>query len=115
MTNYLIGDVYLQQGKLDEAQQYLTEALQLQPGLPDAQFDLAKTYRSQAKTDEALKLLKSVTASDPTRQDAHYLLFGIYKERGQMGEARKELQVFEDLKRKSADREQKMLRLDSTN
>jgi Tfp pilus assembly protein PilF len=93
----------------------LTQALQLQPSLPDAQFDLAKTYRSQAKTDEALKLLKSVIASDPSREDAHYLLFGIYKERGQMDEARKELRIFEDLKKKTADREQKMLRLDSTN
>jgi hypothetical protein len=31
-----------------------------------------------------------------------------------MEEARKELQIFEELKRKTADREQKMLRLDAT-
>jgi len=74
---------------------------------------LAKTYRGQAKTDEAVKLLQSVVASDPSRQDAHYLLFGLYKEKGRMDEARKELRIFEELKRKTADREQKMLRLDS--
>lgn len=114
MTDYLIGDVYLQQTKLDDARQYLTQALQLQPGLADAQLDLAKTYHGQAKTDEAVKLLKSVIASDPSREDAHYLLFGLYKELGQMDEARKELRIFEELKRKAADREQKMQRLDST-
>lgn len=114
MTDYLIGDTYLQQTKPDDAQRYLRQALEIQPGLADAQLDLAKTYRSQAKTDEAVKLLQSMIASDPSRQDVHYLLFGLYKERGQMDEARKELQIFEALKRKTADREQKMLRLDST-
>jgi tetratricopeptide (TPR) repeat protein len=113
MTDYLIGDVYLQQNKMDEAQQYLTQALKIQPGLADAQLDLAKTYRGQAKTDEAVKWLQSVVTSDPSRQDAHYLLFGLYKEKGQMDEARKELRIFEELKRKTADQEQKMLRLDS--
>jgi Tfp pilus assembly protein PilF len=54
-----------------------------------------------------------VVTADPSRQDAHYLLFGLYKETGQMDEARKELRIFEELKRKTADREQKMLRLDS--
>jgi cytochrome c-type biogenesis protein CcmH/NrfG len=98
---------------LDEAQQWLAQALQLQPGLAEAQLDLAKTYRGQAKTDEAVKLLQSVVASDPSRQDAHYLLFGLYKEQGRLEEARKELRIFEELKRKAADREQKMLRLDS--
>ena len=115
MTDYLIGDIYMQQSKLEDAQQYLTQALQLQPGLADAQIDMAKTYHNQEKTDEAVKLLQSVLASDPTREDAHYLLFGLYKEQGHMAEAKKELQIFEDLKRKTADREQKMLRLDSTN
>jgi len=115
MTDYLIGDVYLQQNKLDDAQQYLKQALQLQPGLAEAQLDLAKTYRSQGKTEEAVSLLKSVVVGDPGREDAHYLLFGLYKEQGHMEEARKELKIFEELKRKTADREQKMLRLDSTN
>jgi len=113
MTEYLMGDIYLQQNKLDEAQQCLTQALQLQPGLADAQLDLAKTYHGQSRAEEAVKLLQAVVTSDPSRQDAHYLLFGLYKEQGRMEEARKELKIFEDLKRKTADREQKMLRLDS--
>jgi tetratricopeptide (TPR) repeat protein len=114
MTDYLIGDVYLQQNKLDDAQQYLTLALQLQPGLAEPKLDLAKTYHHQGKMDEAVKLLQSVVSSDPNDQDAHYLLFGLYKELGQMDQARKELQIFEELKRKTADQEQKRMRLDST-
>jgi len=115
MTDYLIGDVYLQQNKLDDAQQYLQQALRLQSGLAEAQLDLAKAYRSQGKTEEAVSLLKSVVAADTSREDAHYLLFGLYKEQGHMEEARKELKIFEELKKKTTDREQKMLRLDSTN
>jgi tetratricopeptide (TPR) repeat protein len=115
MTDYLIGDVDLRQNRLDEAQQYLTKALELYPGLADAQLDLAKDYHAQARTDDAVKLLQSVVASDPSRQDAHYLLFELYKERGQMEAARKELKIFQELKQKSAAREQKMNRLDSIN
>jgi protein O-GlcNAc transferase len=112
MSHYLLGDVCLQQNKLDSAQQYLSQALALQPGLTDAQLDLAKTYRGQGKLDESAKLLQAIIASDPDRQEAHYLLFGLYKERGQMDEARKELQIFEALKRKTADQEEKRMRLD---
>jgi tetratricopeptide (TPR) repeat protein len=112
MSHYLLGDVCLQQNKLDSAQQYLSQALALQPGLADAQLDLAKTYRGQGKLDESAKLLQAIIASDPDRQEAHYLLFGLYKERGQMDEARKELQIFEALKRKTADQEEKRMRLD---
>jgi predicted Zn-dependent protease len=115
MTDYLIGDVDLRQNHLDEAQQYLTKALELSPGLADAQLDLAKVYHAQARTDDAIKLLQSVVASDPSRQDAHYLLFELYKERGQTEAARKELKIFLELKQKSAAREQKMNRLDSIN
>jgi cytochrome c-type biogenesis protein CcmH/NrfG len=115
MTDYLIGDVYMQQSKLDDAQQYLTRALQLQPDLADAQLDLAKTYHNQDKTAEAVKLLQSVVASDPSREDAHYLLFGLYKQQGHLDDAKKELQIYQQLKRQAADRDQKMQRLDSTN
>jgi Tfp pilus assembly protein PilF len=100
---------------LDDAQQYLQQALRLQSGLAEAQLDVAKAYRIQGKTEEAVSVLKSVVAADPSREDAHYLLFGLYKEQGHMEEARKELKIFEELKKKTNDREQKMLRLDSTN
>jgi tetratricopeptide (TPR) repeat protein len=113
MTDYLIGDVYRQQNKLDLAEQYLSQALQRQPGLVDAQLDLAKTYHAQGKADDAVKVLQAIAASDPDQQDAHYLLFGLYKERGQVEAARRELQIFETLKRKTTDQEQKRMRLDS--
>ena len=112
MTDYLIGDVYLLQNKLDSAQQYLLQALNLQPGLAEAQLDLAKTYHAQGKVNEAVSTLQAVVASDPDREDAHYLLFGLYKEQGQMEAARRELKIFEMLKRQTADQEQKRIRLD---
>jgi len=87
--------------------------LSVQPGLLEAKLDLAKTYHAQGKVDEAVKLLQTVVASDPEDQDAHYLLFGLYKESGQTEEARKELQIFQELKRKATEREQKRMRLDS--
>jgi hypothetical protein len=56
-----------------------------------------------------------VIASDPDRQDAHYLLFSFYKDQGQTELARKELATFEELKRKTTDREQKLMRLEPLN
>jgi FimV-like protein len=115
MTDYLIGDIHLRRNELDLAQQYLSQALGVQPGLIEAKLDLAKAYHAQGKADEAVRMLQMVVASDPDDQDAHYLLFGLYKERGQAEEARKELQIFQDLKRKAAEQEQKRMRLDSIN
>ncbi|MGO9124390.1 MAG: tetratricopeptide repeat protein [Terriglobales bacterium] len=113
MTDYLIGDIHLQRNELDEAQQYLSQALSVQPGLLEATLDLAKTYHAQGKVEEAVKLLQAAVAADPDDQDAHYLLFSLYKERGQAAEARRELQIFQELKRKAAEQEQKRMRLDS--
>jgi FimV-like protein len=105
----------LRRNELDLAQRYLSQALGAQPGLIEAKLDLAKAYHAQGKADEAVSLLQMVVASDPDDQDAHYLLFGLYKERGQAEEARKELQIFQELKRKAAEQEQKRMRLDSIN
>jgi Tfp pilus assembly protein PilF len=76
---------------------------------------MAKTYHRQNKVAEAVELLKNVIASDPEQQDAHYLLFSLYKEQGNTEQARKELATFEELKRKTADQDQKRMRLDSLN
>jgi tetratricopeptide (TPR) repeat protein len=114
LTYYWIGDVYLQQNNMDRAQQSLLQALTIQPGLTGAQLDLAKTYQAQGKTALAVKTLQTLIASDPDQQEAHYLLFGLYKEQGQMDQARKELETFQRLKRRTADQEEKRMRLDST-
>jgi tetratricopeptide (TPR) repeat protein len=110
MTDFLIGDVYLHQNRLDDATHYLSQALALQPGIPEAQLDLAKVYHAQGKMDDAVQ---TFLATYPGDQEGHYLLFGLYKERGQMEAARKELRLFEALKQKAADQEQKRMRLDS--
>jgi len=115
MTNFFIGDVYLQQDNIDSAQKYLRQALSLQPNLADAQIDMAKTYGRQNKSAEAIKLLEGVVKSDADQQDAHYLLFTFYRDQGQTEQAKKELAIFEELKRKTRDREQKLMRLESLN
>jgi tetratricopeptide (TPR) repeat protein len=113
MTNYLIGDIHLQRNELVDAGQYLSQALNVQPGLIEAKLDMARTYRAQGKVDEAEKILRTVVASYPDDQDAHYILFGLYKDSGHAVEARRELQIFQDLKRKATEQEQRRMRLDS--
>jgi predicted Zn-dependent protease len=115
MTNFFIGDVYLQQDNVDDAQKYLQHALAVQPNLSDAQIDMAKIYRRQDKIGDAIELLHAVVRSDPEQQDAHYLLATYYRDQGQNEQAKKELAVFEELKRKSRDREQQLMRMESLN
>jgi len=114
LSYYLIGDVYLQQNNIDRAQQSLLKALTIQPGLTEAQLDLAKTYQAQGKAAQAVKTLQAVIASDPEQREAHYLLFGLYKEQGQIQQARKELETFQRLRQRTTDQEDKRMRLDST-
>jgi len=113
LTYYWMGDVYLQQNNVDSAQQFLLKALGIQPGLTGAQLDLAKIYQAQGKTMEAVKTLEAVITADPDQQEAHYLLFGLFKAQGQMDQARKELEVFQKLKRRT-EQEEKRMRLDAT-
>ena len=115
MTEFFLGDIYLQQDNVEQAQQCLERALAVQPGLVEAEVDMAKAYHRQNKIAEAVQLLKKVIASDPDQQDAHYLLFSLYKEQGETEQARKELATFEELKRKAADQDQKRMRMDSLN
>jgi tetratricopeptide (TPR) repeat protein len=114
LTNYFIGDICLQKNDITCAEQSLSLALAAQPGLSDAQLDMAKIYKSQGKPAEAIKLLQAVVAAEPDQQDAHYLLFTLYRDQGQTENARKELQLFETLKR-NADREVKPKRTDALN
>ena len=114
LTYYWIGDVYLHQNDIARAQQSLLKALIIQPGLTGAQLDLAKTYQAQGDTTLAVKTLQALIASDPDQQEAHYLLFGLYKEQGQMNQARKELEIFQRLKRRTAEQEEKRMKFDST-
>jgi len=113
MTNFFMGDVYFQQGDIDSAQKHLLQALAVQPGLADAQIDMAKVYRAQNKIDEGIKLLDAVIKSDPEQENAHYLLFTFYRDQGHSEQAKKELAIFEELKRKTTDREQRLMRIDS--
>lgn len=109
LTFYMIGDVYLQQNNIDRAQACLLKALTIQPGLVEAEIDLAKTYQAQGKTAQAVNALQAVTASDPAQQEAHYLLFSLYKEEGQIDQARKELETFQRLKQRTAGQEEKQM------
>ena len=100
---------------MQEALASFDRALEIRPNYAEALNNRGVALRTQGKIDEAVKMLHTVLASDPDNQDAHYLLFGLYRDAGQTAEARRELQIFQELKRKDTEREQKRMRLDSIN
>ena len=83
-----------------------------------AALDFARIAMAPVVTsanERAVKLLQAVVVSDPDDQNAHYLLFGLYRDAGQTAAAGRELQIFQELKRKDTERDQKRMRLDSIN
>lgn len=55
----------IQEGRLAEAQEVLTKALQLKPSLAKAQFFMGQTLKSQGQYDRALEYLKAAVAQFP--------------------------------------------------
>jgi Flp pilus assembly protein TadD len=58
------------QGRLDEAQAKILEALRLYPQFPDAHFQLARTLAMQHKTAEAISQYRTALQLQPAMPDA---------------------------------------------
>jgi tetratricopeptide (TPR) repeat protein len=101
MTNYLLGDTYFQLKNYPEALKHVSRAVELQPNLIDAQLVLAKLHRFQGSTGEAIKVLQTVARMAPERPGPHYMLFEIYRDGKDIENAQRELEVFQNLKRKA--------------
>jgi tetratricopeptide (TPR) repeat protein len=60
-----LGHLYLHQGRLRKAAQWLRRALELDPDLLEARYKLAHCYFAQHKTAEAAELFEQVRAAKP--------------------------------------------------
>jgi Flp pilus assembly protein TadD len=65
MTAYTTGSKFLKENRLDEAEKYLKEAIELDPLFVDAMDHLGMVYRRQNRLDDAEQLyLKSIAIND---------------------------------------------------
>lgn len=83
----LLGDLYLQRGDLQKAQQGFSRAADLNPNLTGAHLQLARTYQVENKLDEAVRTAEELVRLHPDLLSGYILLGDIYQQRGDLAKA----------------------------
>ena len=104
-----MGEIERHQGKLTEATAEYTQALKLEPGLPEARVGLAQTLLAQHHIEASEDQLRALIAEHPENAQAHYAMMLAYREQGKLPEATTEMATFKRLQQGSADQFQKKL------
>jgi tetratricopeptide (TPR) repeat protein len=79
-----LADVYIKQGRLDEADTVLTRALRRDPTQGDAYYGLALLRLEQHRLDEAEKLAEQAHEHPKHSEDVHLLLAKVHQRQGRM-------------------------------
>lgn len=106
-AHLLLGDKYLQQDRLPEAERELSEAVSLVPQSSEAHLLLAQAYEGLGKHGEAVAELKASLKLKDTA-NAHVWLGRVYLAMNRLLEARLEVQAALDREPGSADAERLM-------
>lgn len=108
LSRYQLGHIELSQHKLSEAETDLKRAAELDPANPDAFLELGQLYTETNRAEQAAAALrKSISlTTDVTRnhyqvQRAHYMLARLLLESGHEAEGKTEMQISQELLRKS--------------
>ncbi len=88
-----LGDIYLRQGKLAEAEEALRAELRSHPGDQRAKYTLAVVLDLNRKPEAALEVLGPLLAEKPDFADGRYLLGKILLAQGAAEEARAQLEA----------------------
>jgi tetratricopeptide (TPR) repeat protein len=108
LSHYQLGYIELSQHKLKAAEADLTRAARIDPSNPDAFLSLGQLYVEMSRTADAetalrrsIALTKDVTRNHYQVQRAHYMLARLLLESGHEAEGKAEMQVSQDLMRRS--------------
>ncbi len=82
-----LGEILVAQGRFDEAMLHLNEALELKPGLSEAQGNLANALFRKGRIDEAVSLYQEMLRTEPENAKAQSNLGAILESRGELAEA----------------------------
>lgn len=82
-----LGEILVEQGKIDEAEAHCRKALELKRDLPEAHGNLANALYHKGKYDEAALHLKEVLRLDPENLRAMNNLAAVYEAQGKWEDA----------------------------
>ena len=83
----LLGNIAMDQGRLDEAEEHFRRALGYEPNFADARNSLGILHQKRGRSDEALEEFRRVVAVDADYAEAHNNIGVIMKDRGRKEEA----------------------------
>lgn len=98
-----LGDVELKKGNREGAEQMLRQAMELQPDVRIAHFDLGVLASDGKHYTAAIDDFKRAVALDPQEPDAHYRLAHIFQQLGRKGEAQEQFAIVKQLHKKTRD------------
>lgn len=108
LSRYELGHIELSEHKVTEAEADLTRAAALDPANPDAFLELGQLYtetnratQAEAALRKSISLTTDVTRNHYQVQRAHYMLARLLLESGNEVEGKAEMQISQELLRKS--------------
>jgi tetratricopeptide (TPR) repeat protein len=104
-ANVYVGLFLKDDGKLDEAHEYLKRAFRLRSASPAALFALGSLHLAAGRVEEARKALESVTGQVPDYLQAHVLLATVYYRQKKKDEGDRHRDIAEKLRAEQQARE----------
>ena len=86
-----LADVYIAQGKSQEAEQVLRKAIEAAPAGKEAYLDLARLYETSQDRAAAARIYQMLLRMHPDQTDALYNLASLYDRQGDVHGAREQL------------------------
>jgi tetratricopeptide (TPR) repeat protein len=99
-----LGRLLYRQNRMDDSLPYLQKAVDANPRSCEGLCLLARALIYKSREAAAVAALNQCRRADPRYPEAHYLLSRLYVKQGKTEEAAKELDLFQDLKRKESDK-----------
>ncbi len=103
MAHNNLGDVFSQQGRIDEAVTHFQRALEINPDNAEAHFNLGLSFGKKGRLDEAVTHYQNALQIKPGFEPAHYSLGNALLQKGNMGEAITQFQQALQIKPDNAD------------
>ena len=91
-----LGDIYFQQGKLEQAEACYRAAMEREPGDEDTRAHLGQCLLRRKRPDEAKPLLEAVAAANPTHDYGHTLM-ALAETHQALGNAEQALQTWKQV------------------
>ncbi|NOS67337.1 MAG: tetratricopeptide repeat protein [Candidatus Peribacteraceae bacterium] len=90
--HYLLGELLINMGKLEEGLAHFRTAVELLPDVSEPYYNLAGQLQALHRGDEAIPLFEKAISLYPNDIASRYHLAGLYAERGRLAEAKNQLE-----------------------